>query len=213
MKSFNVRNSALLAAFLAFALATPTAAQGRTTPSVIKVVPYVGYVNYGSYIDGPLGSRVGNAGAPIYGAQLGIDLSKDFEFVGNIGFSPTQIEASLPILGGLRVADSKVLLYDAGLQYNLPTLAGVGSGMRPFAVAGAGAMRTEVSVGSLNASSTDFAFNFGGGVDVEVSNRWAIRASARDYVGKLNVGDAVNLTLETRRTHNWAFTVGAKIGL
>jgi opacity protein-like surface antigen len=213
MKSKIVRITAASAAALFALIAVPASAQSRSTPSVMKVIPYVGYMKFGSFVDGPLGTRVGNAGSAIYGAQLGIDLNKDFEFVGNIGYSPTQIEVGVPILGGLRVADSKVLLYDAGLQYNLPTLEGIGSGARPFVVAGAGAMRTEVDVASVKASSTDFAFNYGAGVDVAVSERWGIRASARDYVAKLNIGDAVNVNLSTRRTHNWAFAVGAKIGL
>ncbi len=212
MRSRTVRFALPAAALLAAAFAAPAAAQGRP-PSVIKVVPYVGYMKFGSYLDGPLGSRVGNAGAPVYGAQLGIDMSRDFEFVANIGYSATELEVGVPILGGLRVADSKVLLYDAGLQYNLPTLTGIGSGTRPFVVGGAGAMRTEVKVASVTASSTDFAVNFGGGVDFAVGERWGVRASARDYVAKLNVGDAINVNLETRRTHNWAFAVGARIGL
>lgn len=186
--------------------------QRRSSPSVAHVQPYVGYMSFGSYVNGPLGTRIGNAGAPIYGAQLGIDLTSTLSFVGNAGFSSSRLEAGVPIFGGIGLADSKVFLYDAGVQLRLPESASLGTGALPFVQAGAGAMRTEIGLGSLAVKSTDFAYNYGAGLDMEVGKGIGISAMAKDYVGKVNVGEAVKLNLKSRTTHNWAYSVGVKVG-
>lgn len=193
-------------------LAVPAAAEAqRRTPSVMRVTPYVGWMRFGEYVDGPLGTSIRNEGAPIYGAQLGIDLTDNLAFVGNVGYSDSNLEVGLPILGGLNVADSKVLLYDAGLQYRLGQLNSLGSGLTPFVEGGAGAMRTEIGVGRVRTQSTSVAFNYGGGVDLDVSKGFALRASVKDYVGRFDLRDVAGLDLETRRTHNWAFTLGLNV--
>ncbi len=194
-------------------VAFPFAAEAqRRSPSIARVTPYVGYMHFGSYVDGPLGTSVRNEGAPIYGAQLGIDLTDNIAFVGHIGYSDSNLEVGLPILGGLNVADSKMLLYDAGLQLRLPQVNSLGTGLAPFVEGGAGAMRTEIGAGSLKTQSTSLAFNYGGGVDLQVSKGIGLRAMAKDYVGRFDLRDATRLDLETRRTHNWAFTVGLNVG-
>lgn len=193
-------------------LVAPAVAEAqRRTPSVMRVTPYVGYMHFGSYADGPLGTSIRNEGSPIYGAQLGIDLTDNLAFVGNVGYSDSNLEVGLPILGGLNVADSKVLLYDAGLQYRLGQLNSLGSGLTPFVEGGAGAMRTEVGVRGVRTQSTSLAFNYGGGVDLDVSKGIGLRASVKDYVGRFDLRDVAGLDLETRRTHNWAFTLGVNV--
>lgn len=193
-------------------LALPAAAEAqRRTPSVMRVTPYVGYMHFGTYVDGPLGTSIRNEGAPIYGAQLGIDLTDQLAFVGHVGYSDSNLEVGLPVFGGLNVADSRMLLYDAGLQYRLPTLNSLGSGLSPFVEGGAGAMRTEIRAGGLRTQSTSLAVNYGGGVDLDVSKGLSLRASAKDYVGRFDLRDVAGLDLETRRTHNWAFTLGMNV--
>ena len=50
-------------------------------------------------------------------------------------------------------------------------------------------MRTEVAVGSLSAKSTNFAVNYGGGVDLQLGRSLGLRAMVKDYVGKLDLKD------------------------
>ncbi|MBL8983182.1 MAG: outer membrane beta-barrel protein [Gemmatimonadetes bacterium] len=199
--------------FVVVALATLAAgAQAqRRSPSVARITPYVGYMHFGNYVDGPFGTGVRNAGAPVYGAQLGIDLSDNFAFVGNVGYSDSNLEVGLPIVGGLDFADAKVLLYDAGVQYRLPTPISLGREAVPFVEAGAGAMRTEIGVGSLRTQSTAFAANYGAGIDLQVSRGLTLRAMAKDYVGRLDLKEATMIDLKTQRTHNWAFTAGISV--
>lgn len=200
----------VLLAFAAVNVAAPALHAQRQTPSVARITPYVGYMTFGNYVDGPLGTGIGNKAAPVYGAQLGIDLTDNFSFVGNVGYSDTKLQAGVPIVGGFDLADSKVLLYDAGVQYRLP-VASLGAGVAPFVEAGAGAMRTEVNVAGFETKSTGLALNYGAGVDLQLSRGLSIRAMAKDYVGKLDLKEAVGFDFDTRRTHNWAFTAGVSL--
>lgn len=216
-RSTNQETTQMTATFVRIAalalVVLPIAAEAqRRSPSVARVTPYVGYMHFGSYVDGPLGTSVRNEGSPIYGAQLGIDLTDNLAFVGNVGYSDSNLEVGLPILGGLNVADSRMLLYDAGLQLRLPQLNSLGTGVAPFVEGGAGAMRTEIRAGGLSTQSTTMAFNYGGGVDLQVSKGIGLRAMAKDYVGRFDLRDVTRLDLETRRTHNWAFTLGLNVG-
>lgn len=206
---FRHRVSLVALAFLAVA---GTAEAQRRSPSVARVTPYVGYIHYGNYVDGPFGTSVRNGGAPVYGAQLGIDLTDNLAFTGNAGYSASSLQVGLPILGGFDLADTRVFLYDAGLQYRLPATNALGAGAVPFIEGGAGAMRTELLVGSLKTQSTNLALNYGAGVDLKLGNSLGVRVAAKDYVGKLDLKEATMIDISTRRTHNVAVTVGMNIG-
>lgn len=188
--------------------AAPLSAQ-RATASAVRITPYVGYMTFGNYVDGPLGTSIRNAGAPLYGAQLGFDLTPNVSLVGNVGYAASNLEVGVPFLGGLSFGSSNVLLYDAGVQLRLPS---VGSGFEPFVEGGAGAMRTEVSAGPLKTHSTNFAFNYGGGVDLRLTRNIGLRGTVRDYVGKLDLKEATGFDISTRTTHNWAFGLGLTLG-
>src|SRR5512139_1197054 len=125
-----------LAALAFVALSATAGAQRRATPSVARVTPYVGYMSFGSYVDGPFGTSVRNAAAPVYGAQLGIDLTDNLAFVGNVGYSASNLEVGVPIIGGFDLADTRVLMYDAGLQLRLPVASSLGLGTVPFVEGG-----------------------------------------------------------------------------
>ncbi len=211
MRTNHVRLAVVAVAFVT--LAAAEAGAQRRSPSVARFTPYVGYMHFGNYVDGPFGTGVRNEGAPIYGAQLGIDLSDNFAFVGNVGYSDSNLEVGLPIVGGLNLADAKVLLYDAGLQYRLPTPVSFASSASPFVEAGAGAMRTEIGIGSLSTRSTALAVNYGAGVDLQLGRSLTLRAMAKDYVGRLDLKEAtrLDLDLQTKRTHNLAFTAGVSV--
>lgn len=199
-------------ASLALAVATLPADAQRPTATVARVTPYVGYMQFGNYVDGPLGTSVRNAGAPLYGVQLGFDLTPNVAFVGNVGYSASNLEVGVPILGGLSLGSSKVLLYDAGLQLRLPSVGALGRGLAPFIEGGAGAMRTEVAAGPLKTQSTNFAFNYGGGVDLMLTRNLGLRGFVKDYVGKLDLKEPTGFDINTKTTHNWAFSVGLNLG-
>ena len=123
--------------------AAPAVAQRPT----VRVTPYVGFLAAGSIAQGPFGFEVGNAGAPLYGLQLGYNLTPNIALVGNVGYADSELQAGLPLIGGLSVADSKVLMYDAGVQLRLP-ITRSGTGLVPFIEGGVGAIRNEITSGT-----------------------------------------------------------------
>ena len=59
----------------AVSFATPLMAQAYESGTVFHVSPYAGYMVFGDFIKGPLGTSVSNAPAPIYGAQAGLSIA------------------------------------------------------------------------------------------------------------------------------------------
>ena len=174
----------------------------------LQIAPYAGYMVFGNMIDGPLGTSVRTADAPLFGAQLGFVLTPGISLVGNVAHSNTSIEAGVPLLGGVELADNKVWMYDAGLQFGLSPA----SRTAPFVQVGAGAMRHSVSVGPINTTATNFALNAGIGVDVQMGQNMAMRLMAKDYYGKFDFEEGALVDIGGERSHNFALTAGLKIG-
>ena len=65
-----VRAASVLALSAASAAFQSASAQGTGA----FVAPYVGYVMHGAWYDGPLGTNLTAASAPVVGAQLGVPL-------------------------------------------------------------------------------------------------------------------------------------------
>lgn len=206
--------NAVLAATVLAALATflvaPLARAQR--PTVARVTPYVGYMNFGSYVDGPIGTRISNSPSAIFGVGVGLDVSRNFSLVGNIGYTDSNVRVGLPIIGGINIADSKVLLYDGGLEFRMPTTS-LGTGIVPWVQVGAGAIRYEVRTGPLTTNATNFAGNFGGGLDLQLNRSIGVRAGVKDYVGKFDFKEATSFDLHNKVSHNVALTVGLTLGL
>jgi hypothetical protein len=186
--------------------AAPAAAQA------VRVTPYVGYLTGGSIANGPFGFEIANAGAPLYGLQLGINLHKNVALVGNVGYADSQLEAGLPFIGGLNVADSKVLMYDGGLQLRLPVTTGRGTGFVPFVEGGFGAIRNEISTGPMRTTSTNVALIAGGGLDMQLTNSLGLRLMVKDHISRFDYGEALGVNAEGRRSNNWVAGVGINIG-
>ena len=195
----------------AFALAAPLHAQQPAAPR-LQITPYAGYLKSGAIVSGPLGLALRNAGAPVYGGEMSVALTRGVALFGNVGYSQPGLEVGAPILGGLQVARSSVLLYDAGVRLSLPTAAGA-LPFSPFVQAGAGAMRQEYEIGPVTARSTNFAYNLGAGVDVPLAPRLGLQLMAKDYIGKFDAAEATLIQVDTRTTHNWAFSAGVRLGL
>jgi opacity protein-like surface antigen len=191
---------------LAAAPKTPLAAQS------LGITPYAGYMKFGSMVDGPFGTNVRAAGAPVYGAELQLGLVPGLALVGNVAYAKSDLQIGAPVIGGLSVGESSALMYDAGLRLHLP-LGGLIGGFSPFVQAGAGAMRQEVRVAPAATHSTDFAYNVGGGVDLGLAPRVGLQLMVKDSIGKFDAQDATSLNLDSRTAHNWTVSAGLRLGL
>ena len=196
---------------LAALLLVPSRVQAQK-PAVARITPYVGYMAFGDYMDGPIGTRITNSNSALYGVTAGLDLSRNVSLVGNIGYTDSNVRVGLPVIGGVNIADSKVLLYDGGLQFRLPQTGALGAGIAPFVEVGAGAIRYEVRTGPLTTNASNFAGNFGGGIDLQLNRSIGLRGAVKDYVGKFDFHEATSFDLSSKVAHNLAFTVGLTLG-
>jgi hypothetical protein len=194
----------------ALSVATPVVAQAPGSGTVLHVSPYVGVMVFGDYLRGPLGTSVSNAPAPIYGTQVGLSLAPNLSLVGNIGYTQSDIRVGVPILGGLSVGHSDMLIYDGGLEYNLGTTMAGTMPFSPFVQAGVGAIRYGIDESFLHTQATNFAGNVGLGADLGVARGMALRVLAKDYIGKFNFKDATGFNVSGETAHNWALSAGLR---
>jgi len=137
---------------------------GRDAPSTpattsIDVTPYAGYMMFGDLVNGPLGTSLSNAPAPIIGAQIGYRIAPNVSFIGNIAGANSEIKAGIPFLGGVTVAETSTILYDVGLELRMNQTAAYGYRFVPFAQAGVGGMHYAITQSGMNTSATNLAGN------------------------------------------------------
>jgi hypothetical protein len=195
-------------AFAALAFAAPLEAQRPQSPS-IQITPYAGYLTSGAMVRGPLGTDIRSGGAPVYGGELALGLTRGLWLVGNVGYSRPALQIGAPVVGGLRVGESSLLAYDASLRLGLPLAS---TSIHPFLQAGAGELRRTIDVGPVATRSTSFAYNVGGGVDVQVAPRVGVQLMAKDYIGKFDAEEATAIDVKTETSHNWALSAGLRLG-
>jgi hypothetical protein len=191
--------------------AMPGPATGST---LMQFTPYVGYMAFGDFLRGPVGSTLSVKNAPLFGAQVGMKVAPNVSVIGNVAYSSTDLQVGIPFLGGMGVGSAGVWLYDGGVQVDFPISAAEGrSPITPFVQAGVGAATYKVKAANiLNTNSTNFAFNGGIGLDYQVTPTVGVRLMAKDYIGKFDFKDATSLNIQGRTAHNWALTGGIKIG-
>ncbi|HEX6059722.1 MAG TPA: outer membrane beta-barrel protein [Gemmatimonadaceae bacterium] len=210
MPSF-VRQAALALAVGAVALLAPAGApqaQDVAPPRLVEVSPYAGYMVFGNMFDGPLGTSLANANGAVYGAQLAIRLTPGIAIVGNVARADASLQAGVPFLGGYDIGESRVMLYDAGLQLGT-TLAGrTALPIAPFVQVGVGGMRHDVRSGPLRTDATNLALNAGLGADVGLSQGIGLRLMAKDYMGRFDTEEATGLAAEAKFSHNVALSAG-----
>lgn len=196
----------LFSASMASAQSAPPASSG----TAFELTPYAGYMIFGDYLKGPLGTNVSNAPGALYGVQLGMKLAPNVSLVGNVGYTNSDITVGVPFLGGYSIASSSILLYDGGLQLDLPLTTASGLRLKPFGQIGAGAMRYNINASILQTQATNFAANVGVGADVGIGQNMGIRLMAKDYIGKFNFQDATSLNVQGQTTQNWALSAGLR---
>ena len=215
MRAHSFVRPALAAGLLALTLTSAAGAQRAASPApasgfAFEATPYVGYMIFGDYLSGPLGSSVSNAPAALIGAELGMRITPNLSLVGNLATTSSDIQAGIPLIGGISVARSRLVMYDAGLQLAIPVTTAMGTAMTPFLQAGAGAMRYDITQSVINTTTTNFAANVGAGVDFAVGRGVGVRVMAKDYIGKFDAQQATYLNVGTNTTHNFAFNAGVR---
>lgn len=203
------RHFLLAGSLAALAFAAPLEAQGAGGPS-FQITPYAGFLKPGTMVNGPVGTALRNSGAVVYGGELAVGLTRGLSLVGNLAYSEPRLEIGAPVVGGIGVGETSVLLYDAALRLGLPIAA---SSISPFVQGGVGEMRQTIDVGPVSTRSTSFAYNIGGGVDMEFAPGVGLQLMAKDYIGKFDAQEATAIDVETKTTHNWSVTAGVRLGL
>lgn len=200
-------------------LASPAGAQVVTETTAkpggtsLDITPYAGYMMFGRFIDGPLGTSLSSSAAPVYGAQLGLAVAPGVKLIGNIAHAAGDLKVGIPLLGGINAGTTSALMMDGGLQLSIPApqsrLAYV-----PFIQAGVGATRWNINLGStsLHTSSTNLTGNVGAGLDLNFGPSVALRLMAKDYIGKFDFKQATSLDVSGKTTNNVAVTAGIRIG-
>jgi hypothetical protein len=208
----NIRRHLAIAALVALTapLGRSVAAQAPNSGTVLHISPYAGYMVFGSYLKGPFGTSVTSAPGLLYGAQAGLSLSPNLSLVGNAGYTASSIQVGVPILGGLSIGNSSMLMYDAGLEYNFSASRESTLPFSPFVQAGVGAMKYDISASVVTTHATNFAGNIGAGADFALGHGLALRLLAKDYIGKFNFQDATGLGINGSTANNIALTAGLR---
>lgn len=194
------------------AFAAPLVAQTSHTSTGLQISPYAGYMVFGKYLDGPLGTSITNAPATLYGAQVGLTLTRDLSLVGNLGYTASDIKIGVPIFGGVTAGHSNMLVYDANLEYNLGGEGGLGSAtIAPFVQAGVGAIRYNIDASIITTQATNLAGNLGIGIDYMITPGMSLRFMGKDYIGKFDFQDATGLGISGKVAHNMALTAALRL--
>lgn len=209
-----MRTSVIAFGFLA-AIGSPSVASAQSSPPIasgtaFELTPYAGYMIFGDFLKGPLGTSISNAPGALYGVQLGMKLAPNVSLIGNLAYSSSDVQAGVPFLGGYSIAQSNTLLYDGGLQLDLPMSTASGLGLKPFAQIGAGAMRYNISQSIVETNATNFTWNVGAGADISLGQSLGLRLMAKDYIGKFNFQDATQLDVQGQTSQNWALSAGLR---
>ena len=86
----------LLAAAAVAPMAAAQAPAPLATGTAFELTPYAGYMIFGDYLKGPLGTSISNAPGAIYGVQLGMKLMPNVSLIGNFGYSSSDVTAGVP---------------------------------------------------------------------------------------------------------------------
>jgi hypothetical protein len=216
----NARGAVAASLAAVIAAATPVHAQRglrritTTGPEIFQFTPYVGYMVIGDLLRDPGGFSLSGAGSAVYGAQLGLRLTRDVSLVGNVAYSSSDLKEGGPFSSGVVVGSAGVWMYDGALQFAL-RMPGPRRAMPvvPFVQVGAGAMHYDIRNSDIpDTRETNFAWNAGIGLDVHMAPEVGLRLMAKDYIGRFSFRDPTGLEVIGPVAQDWALTAGLRIG-
>ena len=193
---------------LAFAGAADAQSPISVNRGNFAVTPYAGYLVSQSFFDGPLNTSLGIQSSPMYGAQVSLPLAPTASIVGTLGYGSGDLEAGIPIVGGISVGKTNTLLMDASVELRLENAR---SRVVPVFQLGGGAIRREVTILGVTADATDFQVSGALGFDMPVASNIALRIMAKDHYGKADFGSVGPLEAKSRDIHTVALTGGVRI--
>lgn len=206
MSSALVRSCLALAA--AGSLALPVSVSAQTGVGA-QLTPFAGYLVTGNWYDGPVGTSIATANAPMIGAQASVPLTKGISLVGSLSYASGDLRVGLPVIGGVNVGSAKTWMYDAGLE--LGGLAGRSTGIAPFVTGGIGGMTNDIKASVFETRASNVAYTAGVGVDIGLSPSLALRLQAKDWISRFNSEDAIGFRVDGNLAHNWALSGGVKL--
>jgi opacity protein-like surface antigen len=80
----------------------------------------------------------------------------------------------------------------------------------PFLQAGIGGMRQEITAFGLTTEATSLVYSVGGGLDVALTPRMALRLMAKDYAGEFDHREAFFVDVDAGTMHNVALSAGVR---
>jgi hypothetical protein len=184
-------------------------ARAQAPTKRIEITPYAGYMIFGDFVKGPLGTSLSNAGGALVGAQLGIALTPNVALVGNAARASGDINLGLPFVNGITLGSSSAWMFDGALQLSMP-LPGRAVAFTPFVQLGAGAMRHSVTLG-LSTDATNFVGTVGVGADFGLTRAIGLRLMAKDYIGRFDVREATTFEYQPDIAHNFGLSAGLRI--
>jgi hypothetical protein len=128
--------------------------------------------------------------------------------VGTIGYGAGDLEAGIPIVGGISVGKTNTLLLDASVELRLENAQ---SRVVPVFQLGGGVLRREVTILGVTADATDFQVSGAIGFDMPVASNIALRVMAKDHYGKADFGSVGPLEVKSNDLHAVALTGGVRI--
>lgn len=209
------------AGLCAGALLAPLSLQAQSPSGTImvnrgsfEVTPFAGVMLTQKFAHA-YGTDLGPANTGIYGVQAGLPLAPGASLLGAVAYSGGNLEAGIPLVGGISVGNSKTYIYEGAVQLRADSWEAQGRRLIPLAQLGAGAIHRDISVSGLHARTTDFMVSGGLGVDVPVTQSVAVRVLAKDYVAKASfgsyyLGSLGTLDANTKELNNVALTAGIR---
>ena len=186
---------------------TPRSSSISVNRGAFAVAPYAGYLVSQNFFEGPLNTSLGIQSSAVYGAQLSLPLAPGASIVGAIGYGSGDLEAGIPILGGISVGKTSTLLMDASVELRLENK----QRFIPVFQLGGGAIRREVTILGVTADATDFQVSGAVGADFPLAPNIAVRLMAKDHFGKADFGSVGPLEARTEDLHTVSLTGGVRI--
>lgn len=171
----------------------------------VEISPAAGYLLPGDAARGPYGTAIRAANAPMFGATAAFGLAGPLSLYGGAAYADSDLEVGLPLVGGIAITDTRVLMLDAGIQ-----LRGYGAAA-PLVQLGIGSMHYRVATGVVDVKADNFVVSAGAGFDMALVPGLSLRLMAKDYVGKFDTRDAVFVDAPVRTAHNIALTAGVRV--